>query len=104
MIYRGPSGFSLSYDLAPHPPPLPFVSSTGDTDKQRRERGRSGEGVGEELNHEKAWSSINHSILWLGGGGVEFDPSDLRLRNPLLDTGSPCSLGCCIAINVLAFV
>jgi hypothetical protein len=51
--------------LLAHPlPPLPSVTSTGDT---LRKRGNLLTGrVGEELNYatrKKAWSSINHSVL-----------------------------------------
>ncbi len=50
--------FSPSYDLAPSPPPLPLVSSTGDTQEDRG-------GRGEEPNHptaKKPDPSTNHSI------------------------------------------
>ncbi len=61
--------FSRSYDFAP-PPPLPSVSSTGDTQEDwEREttcwRERE-EVVGEEpksYDRKKAWHSMNHLIL-----------------------------------------
>ncbi len=76
MIYRRP-GFLASYDLAPPQPPrplgLPSVSWTGDSQEDREkettcwpERARGGYGgvVGDNsCDGEKAWSSINHSIL-----------------------------------------
>jgi hypothetical protein len=54
--------------LLPHPlPPLPSVSSTGDTHdgrlKKRDNLLTTGEGVGEEPNQLSAWSSVNYSIL-----------------------------------------
>ncbi len=60
MIYRGP-GF---LELSPPPPP---VSSTGDTQEdwerntcwRERERGAGAK----SYDDQKAWSSINHSIL-----------------------------------------
>ncbi len=64
--------FSPSYDLAPtppiHPPPLPSGSSAGDTQEDwEREttcwRERGGCGGAKSYDGEKAWSSINHSIL-----------------------------------------
>jgi hypothetical protein len=48
--------FLTSYDLAPHPPPtLPrqFLTEEG---------GGGGRGT-KSYDHEKVWSSINHSIL-----------------------------------------
>jgi hypothetical protein len=63
MIYREP-GFLAVYDLAPRPspqPPLPSVSSTGDTQEDGR-AGGSGRGA-ESYVCKEAWSSISHSIL-----------------------------------------
>jgi hypothetical protein len=66
--------FSRSYDSAPRPPPLPSVSSTGDTQKYLerettcwRERGGEGDGrVADSYGRKKARSSINHWILSAG--------------------------------------
>ncbi len=60
---------SLSYDLAPppFPPPLLSVSSTGDTEEDWEKRHylstEGGGGEAKSYDGEKAWSSINHSIL-----------------------------------------
>jgi hypothetical protein len=70
MIYSGPGFIAVIYDLAPPPPLLPPPVSKLDW----RHTGRLidnllkgvGEGVGERAisyDGEKAWSSINHSIL-----------------------------------------
>jgi hypothetical protein len=65
--------FSASYDFAPPPlphPPLPSVSSTGNTLEDWetetawwQERGWGGGGGAKSYDGKKAWSSINHSIL-----------------------------------------
>jgi hypothetical protein len=58
--------------LTPPPLPLPSVSSTGDTQESEKERQfadwREGGGgqVAKSYNGEKAWSSINPSILTEG--------------------------------------
>ncbi len=58
LIYRG-LGFHL---LLLAPPPLPSVSSTGDTQEEWEWEGGRGRGV-KSYDGKKAWSSINHSIL-----------------------------------------
>ncbi len=63
---------STSYDLAPPPllPPSPVSKPTGDIQEDRerettcwRERGEGAWGGAKSYDGEKAWSSINHSIL-----------------------------------------
>jgi hypothetical protein len=57
--------------LLPHPShPLRSVNSSGDTQEDRKKQlvdgrgGGGGEGGAKTYDGEKAWSSINHSILF----------------------------------------
>ncbi len=84
MIYRD-QAFSTTYDMALPPPtahPLPSKSSTSDTqeDWEREDNLLMGWGrrwgMSQIIRCEKAWSSLNHSILstqWQekGGGSIE---------------------------------
>ncbi len=70
IIYRGP-GFLAVVWLAPPPPPLTSISSTGDTyrkterERQLFDRRVGGGGVGaKSYDSKNAWSSINHKILF----------------------------------------
>ncbi len=60
MIYRRPDLLAVVYDLAPSPPPLPSASLLSLLTGMG---GGGGEGGTKAYNGEKAWSSINHSIL-----------------------------------------
>ncbi len=70
-LFSEGQAFLRSYDLSSPPPPLPSISSTGETQEDRKiERGNLPTGEGEGggrgaiwYNHKKAWASINHSIL-----------------------------------------
>ncbi len=80
MIHRGP-GFLVSHHrmIWLHPlPPFLSVSSTGDSQEHWKERRladeRTGGGEGEEpKGGEKAWSSINNSILSVHNAPVRRD-------------------------------
>ncbi len=52
--------FSLSHDLAPIPPPLPVWHWSS---LMTRRVGGGGGGGAKSYDGEKAWSSVNHSIL-----------------------------------------
>ncbi len=78
MIHRGP-GFLVSRHrmiwLLPLPPHLPSVSSTGDAQEHwaRETNCWREKGGGTSKRGEKAWSSINHSILSVHNAPVRRD-------------------------------
>jgi hypothetical protein len=79
--------FSQSYYLAPRLSPFPRRYARLATHRSLRKiELLSGEGVGrgvggaKSYNAEKACSSINHSILWMGGSRVTFDPDESKIQ------------------------
>ncbi len=86
MFYWGP-GFLQSYDSAPCPPPVVSLSqSVSPCWAYWRKRGARGGWGAKSYDREKAWSSVNHSIL---SGITKHLVLDFVYRAKCVAAGSP---------------